>query len=419
MDKMNNYKINAMVAPTWHTLRMNDATFSVNSKLKAKNELEIQTDALLIEIPADETHEHDVISSIHRYQRVWEKKQALKNENESKSHDVPVVEERSSYGGLALSDYQAKADALEKAGLLVDSFETGCGQELESYITDSAEKRVILYAAENSTHSATIVLEGSSNVAQYGLIDIHAAVGAHIDIEILVKGTLEDNHCEEEAITGTLVRVFADERSEVSIKRVQVNNVAGKDIDSVGIFACDDAHVTISQTVLGSSKSYTGLVADLRGDASSINIDTYYLGKDVQEHDFNYLVRHHGESTKSFIKANGILSGKSKKTYRGTIDLIKGAKKAEGTEVEKVLLVDEGVQNKSVPVILCNEEDVAGNHGATIGHIDPEQFFYLASRGLSKAAAEEMFVKAFVENEINKAGNKEFKQAIEDFATTL
>lgn len=419
MSKMNNFNINAMPAPTWHTLHMNDVSFTMNDDLSMVNELDIQTDAQLIEILPDKPHEFDVTSSISRYQTLWEKEQALKQENVSKDSAVPVAEERSSYGGLALSDYQAKADALEKSGLLANAFETGCGQELESFITDVSQKRAIIYAKEKSACSALVVITGRPHVANFGLIDIHAASGARLDVTILVKTETCDVHSGEEMMTGTLVRVFADEKSDVSIKRVQANNAAACDIDSMGIFSKHESKIKIAQTILGSGKTFTGLTTDLRGDKSSIDIDTYYLGKGTQEHDFNYLVRHHGESTKSLIKANGILADKSKKKYRGTIDLIKGAKKAEGNEVENVLLVDEGVQNKSVPVILCNEDDVAGNHGATIGHIDPEQFFYLASRGLSKKTAEEMFVKAFVENEENKAENDLCKQAIADFALTL
>ena len=97
------------------------------------------------------------------------------------------------------------------------------------------------------------------------------------------------------------------------------------------------------------------------------------------------------------MQANGVLAGRASKTLRGTIDLVRGCKGAEGTENETVLLIDEGVHNKTVPVILCNEDDVAGNHGATIGHIRDEQLFYLASRGLSQEAAERMFASAIVE----------------------
>ena len=104
MSKMNNFNINAMPAPTWHMLHMNDVSFTMNDDLSVVNELDIQTDAQLIEVSPDKPHEFDVTSSISRYQTLWEKEQALKQEKVAKDSAVPVVEERSSYGGLALSD---------------------------------------------------------------------------------------------------------------------------------------------------------------------------------------------------------------------------------------------------------------------------------------------------------------------------
>ena len=112
----------------------------------------------------------------------------------------------------------------------------------------------------------------------------------------------------------------------------------------------------------------------------------------------NYELRHRGRKTECEIDANGVLTGTSKKVYRGTIDLVHGCKGAVGTERETVLLANKGVDNKTVPVILCDEDDVAGNHGATIGHVRDEQLFYLACRGLDQNAAEDLFIRAKLED---------------------
>ena len=141
-------------------------------------------------------------------------------------------------------------------------------------------------------------------------------------------------------------------------------------------------------------------------------METRYLGRAEQVRDFNYSLRHHGAKTRCNLQANGVLADKSKKTLRGTIDLVRGCKGAEGSENETVLLVDEGVHNKTVPVILCNEDDVAGNHGATIGHIRDEQLFYLASRGLAQDAAERMFASAIVEQAALDAGSAAAREAV-------
>jgi len=187
----------------------------------------------------------------------------------------------------------------------------------------------------------------------------------------------------------------------------------------MGLFAADNATIDVHQTVLGAGKTYTGLAGDLRGYNSAINVYTHYLGHGNQELDFNYILRHHGAKSTCNLYANGVLAGSSKKTLRGTIDLIRGGKGAVGHEVDNVLLVDEGVSNKTVPNILCNEDDVMGNHGATIGHIKADQLFYLESRGLSPEQAEQMFVTASLEDAWLNAANEVTKQAVARLGNTL
>ena len=99
----------------------------------------------------------------------------------------------------------------------------------------------------------------------------------------------------------------------------------------------------MQHTVLGAGASATGLAGDLLGDTAKVTIDTDYLGAREQVRDFNYELRHRGRKTECEIDANGVLTGTSKKVYRGTIDLVHGCKGATGTERETVLLANKGV----------------------------------------------------------------------------
>lgn len=49
----------------------------------------------------------------------------------------------------------------------------------------------------------------------------------------------------------------------------------------------------------------------------------------------------------------------------------------------------DNVVNQTIPLILCAEEDVEGNHGASIGQLDEEMLFYLSSRGMSAESAQQ------------------------------
>ena len=97
------------------------------------------------------------------------------------------------------------------------------------------------------------------------------------------------------------------------------------------------------------------------------------------------------------MDASGVLRENGFKLFRGTIDFRKGCAGAVGNEKEDVLLLDDAVVNQTIPLILCEEEDVEGNHGATIGKLDEELLFYLESRGMSEEAVYEMMARARID----------------------
>ena len=126
-----------------------------------------------------------------------------------------------------------------------------------------------------------------------------------------------------------------------------------------------------------------------------------------------------GKKTTCNLDANGVLADRSRKVLRGTIDLVHGCKGAEGTEREMVLLADEKVVNKTIPTILCDEDDVAGNHGATIGHVRPEQMNYLMTRGISQEAAERLFANATLEEAAINAPDAQVRASVARLAAEL
>ena len=57
-------------------------------------------------------------------------------------------------------------------------------------------------------------------------------------------------------------------------------------------------------------------------------------------------------------------------------------------------------------------DDVAGNHGATIGHVRDEQLFYLACRGLDQNAAEDLFIRAKLDDAALSATDERTRAAV-------
>ena len=80
-----------------------------------------------------------------------------------------------------------------------------------------------------------------------------------------------------------------------------------------------------------------------------------------------------------------------------------------------MLLLDDTIVNQTIPLILCNEEDVEGNHGATIGKLDEELLLYLESRGISEEAVYAMMAQARIDSICHKIPDEEMKKKVQEY----
>ena len=158
-----------------------------------------------------------------------------------------------------------------------------------------------------------------------------------------------------------------------------------------------NARIELVQIYLGKGDIYSDTTINLNGDASSFRSDIGYIGQHTHIIDMNEVVNHFGKHTESEINVGGALRDGAKKIFRGTIDFKTGSSDSVGNELENVLMLGDDVENKTVPVILCSEENVVGNHGATIGELDEDTMFYFASRGIDKEHTENIMARANID----------------------
>ncbi len=163
---------------------------------------------------------------------------------------------------------------------------------------------------------------------------------------------------------------------------------------------------------LKGNKRITNYYTNLNDISSSNNLNNIYIGKCNSLLDINYLTELKGIKTESNMTTYGILNDKAIKNYKSTIDFKSGCKKAFGKEYENVLLLSDNAITKSLPMLLCTEEDVNGSHSVSSGKVDNNQLFYIMSRGLSKSEATKLIVFANFNSLLNKESNEELRNEI-------
>ncbi|MBQ7565168.1 MAG: SufD family Fe-S cluster assembly protein [Lachnospiraceae bacterium] len=193
---------------------------------------------------------------------------------------------------------------------------------------------------------------------------------------------------------GVQTLAFAKKNSTINIIKIQLLGQGFTHFEDIGGFAQENAKINVIQMILGSGKSYVGMNVELAGYKSAFEGNVGYLCLGDQKLDMNYYIGHSGRRSTSSLRVEGALSDNGAKVFRGTIDLKHGAKGAKGQEQEGTLLLSENVRNKTLPVILCDEDDVEGEHGATIGRLSADMLFYMQTRGISEKEAELLMTKA-------------------------
>lgn len=389
----------AMPAPTWSWLKMNDVTIQIPDDLERNCQVEIEAGDTL-----DNTTSFE--GSVAALQERIDSARTDKPADERAMITAATGADRGAeeLDIPALSTYEHRAVLSEIACDIANDFETGVGADMRAYLNFLAGGTAVLATEEGEEAEATIRVTTHEGEASGASIDIVAAPNSTFSIALSL-----DSAADAPAFMGSTMRVFAGAGARVDITVYLTASDAITCVEDSGFVLDEGARVNVRHVVLGGAFTATGLAADLRGDRSRIDVDTSYLAAGEQQRDFNYIIRHRGRKTVSNMDANGVLTGTSKKCLRGTIDLIHGAKGAEGNERETVLLASKGVDNKTVPNILCDEDDVAGNHGATIGHVRPEQLFYAACRGLSQEQTEALFLSAKLEDAALRSPNDDVR----------
>lgn len=106
---------------------------------------------------------------------------------------------------------------------------------------------------------------------------------------------------------------------------------------------------------------------------------------------------HAASETTSQIISKSVSKSGGRTSYRGLVQVYKGAKHVKSKVVCDALLLDEASRSDTYPTMKIDEQDVAIEHEATVSKIGDEQLFYLQSRGIEKAQAESIIVNGFIE----------------------
>lgn len=241
------------------------------------------------------------------------------------------------------------------------------------------------------------------------------------DIEIIAnedtKATIiikYDSNEDIQAFHNGVIRVNSKQNSNLDVILVNSMNTKSNNFMSIENNLGTNAKVNYTIVDFGGAHSITNYYSNLIGESSDNSLNAIYLGKENQLFDLNYIGELRGKKSNINIEVQGALKDTAKKHFKGTIDFKKGCKKATGNENEACMLLSDTAKSIALPMLLCSEEDVEGNHSSSAGKIGEKELFYIMSRGFGLKEAMKLMVRAKFNKILENIKNEDLKQEILD-----
>ena len=322
------------------------------------------------------------------------------------------------------------------------SFATGMGDAIDRLMEDTGTDIYTVSGSYDYDRPVTLSGSYSGDSRELSSIFIHAKAGSESTFIINFSALPEEceyltecGKCEEQkqllehkkdrqaedgkkssrgGCVGSRLFVYLEEGANLTLHVVQMLGREVLFFNDIGICQEDGSCLAMTKLDLGSGNVFEGLNDLQRGDKSLFSMDMGYLGLDKSSMDINYNDVFLGKKAKGRMYFKEALLGDARKTFRGTLDFRRGSVASAGDEQEDIILLGEDVVNRTIPLILCEEEDVDGRHAATIGSLPDDMLFYMQTRGISKKRAEQMMVLSSLQNISNKVPSEAVRKAVKN-----
>ncbi len=164
---------------------------------------------------------------------------------------------------------------------------------------------------------------------------------------------------------------------------------------------------------VGARLTRTEIHARLAGPDATVHLNGAQLLRGVQHADFTSVVRHDAPSCASRQTVKNVLAGRSRGVFQGRIEVARAAQKTDGYQMSQALLLSPDAEIDTKPELEIFADDVKCSHGATVGALDPDQLFYLRTRGVPEAEARSILVRAFLTEAVEVVTNDTARAALE------
>lgn len=291
-------------------------------------------------------------------------------------------------GGVGI---EATGFATLNAAFLADGV---CLDLAEGVVLDAPIQLLFLASEPGiATHSRNLIRAGTRSSAV--VIEHHVGLG-------------DEAYC-----TNCITDIALASGAQFTHHKLQQESAKAFHIAALRVNQGQDSRFHSGSFALGGGLVRVDIHVSLDGGGAECALDGLYLTDGRQHVDHHTCIDHTVPRGTSREFYKGILDGASRAVFNGKVIVRPDAQQSDAFQTNCNLLLSEKAEIDTKPQLEIFADDVKCGHGATVGQLDPEQIFYLRSRGLDDAAARGLLTFAFAAEVIERVPQAALKQRLE------
>ncbi|ARG98060.1 Fe-S cluster assembly protein SufD [Legionella micdadei] len=206
--------------------------------------------------------------------------------------------------------------------------------------------------------------------------------------------------------TNTVTEVFAAKDARLAHYKIQREAKSAYHIGHLSVKQAGGSQFESHALNLGGKLARSDISLHLQEEHARCLLNGIYVPTEGQHIDHHTAVHHQVPNCQSEQDYKGILMGRSRAVFNGKVIVAKDAQHTQAHQQNKNLLLSAQAEIDTKPQLEIFADDVICTHGATVGQLDEEALFYLATRGIGRREASSYLIHAFAADNLRLVSNR-------------
>jgi len=223
---------------------------------------------------------------------------------------------------------------------------------------------------------------------------------------------ITENHTDKKSSGNIIVEVIA--KPEAKIKFSGIDQL-GKNLTAYikrRGYLLRNASIDWALGVMNEGDVIGDFDSVLEGEGSHAEVKAVAISAGNQNQAIDTRVTNKAAHSIGHILQHGVIRDRAALTFNGIGHILQGAKGSDAQQESRVLMLSNKARGDANPILLIDENEVTAGHAASVGRVDPEEMYYLMSRGLPREEAERLVIRGFLSSVLTEIPIKEVEKEL-------